>query len=114
MLWSHGQQAVTLADAFDKPTAHFDHGDLYGGKFPCAVHAPGPGNSANRRNVGDMGAKPKTDAERLKYLNMTLHPNHRFIVPRREVTLFIHWIESHTVDLNSSRPMRSDSSFGSA
>ena len=88
-----GNKPFTLADAFDKPTAHFDHGDLYGGKFPCAVHAPGPGNSANRRMLGDMGAKPKTDAERLKYLNMTLHLNHRFIVPRREVTLFIHWIE---------------------
>ena len=51
--------------------------------------------------LGEMGGKPATNPNRLKYLNMTMNLNHRFVVPRREVTLFIHWIEAHTVDLST-------------
>ena len=89
----------TLGQAFDKPDVSFDHDELYGGKYPCAVHKPGAENSRNRKTLGKLGLNTTTDRweinERTFLQNATLKLNHRFVVPRREVTLFVHWIEAN-------------------
>ncbi len=86
----------TLADAFDKKdngqSRSFDLGYLYGGKYPYAVHKPGIGNAGNRRILGDKDSHLPSFKTQL--LASMLYLNHRLIVPRREVTLFIHWLEA--------------------
>ena len=106
----NGTSKFTLAKAFDKPDVSFDHGELYGGKFPCAVHTPGPENSRNRRMLGELGLNPKPEWERDERTflqDATLKLNHRFVVPRREVTLFVHWIEASIPDDTQLRRMDS-------
>lgn len=89
-----------LAAAFDSQK-NFDFDCLYGGKFPCAVHEPGRGNAANRRMLGQLGGQLSAIAttssshfNRGEGAQMMLDLNHRFIVPRREVTLLVHWLEA--------------------
>jgi hypothetical protein len=100
-----GDKRFTLKGSFDKPGTKFDFDCLYGGKFPCAVHEPGKGNAANRRMLGQLGGQ-RDDAKsghltRADGMQMMMELNHRFVVPRREVTLMIHWIEANTQNLAS-------------
>jgi hypothetical protein len=95
-----GTKRFKLETAFDSGNS-FDFNCLYGGKFPCAVHEPGKGNAANRRMLGELGGQalanatlPRGHFTRGQGASMMLDLNHRFIVPRREVTLLIHWIEA--------------------
>ncbi|MGH7119836.1 MAG: hypothetical protein ACREFP_12745 [Acetobacteraceae bacterium] len=88
----------TLGKAFDTPDVSFDHSELYGGKYPCAVHKPGAENSRNRKTLGKLGLNTRGRREideRTFLQEATLKLNHRFVVPRREVTLFVHWIEAN-------------------
>lgn len=96
----NGTKRFKLETAFDSGR-NFDFNCLYGGKFPCAVHEPGKGNAANRRMLGELGAKANAgDSTRTSHFNrgqgvqMMMDLNHRFIVPRREVSLMIHWLEA--------------------
>jgi len=95
-----GAKRFKLTSAFNSAKS-FDFDCLYGGKFPCAVHEPGKGNAANRRMLGELGGKANADDtvarghfNRGEGVNMMLDLNHRFIVPRREVTLMVHWLEA--------------------
>jgi len=92
-----GTKEFTLEDAFDSGEK-FDFKLKYGGKYPCAVHKPGPGNSRNRRLLGEMGLRAGNDPGRTKHVNLLLDLNHRYVVPRRETTLLIHWIEAQSTD----------------
>jgi hypothetical protein len=102
-----GGKSFTLAGAFDKPDTKFDFDCMYGGKFPCAVHTPGPGNTSNRMMLGRLGGSSDASTReaggftRAKGLEMTMELNHRFVVPRREVSLLIHWIEAMTSDVGA-------------
>lgn len=94
-----GTKRFALATAFDSGKS-FDFNCLYGGKFPCAVHEPGKGNASNRRVLGELGNQANDatvrngNFARGEGVGMLLELNHRFIVPRREVTLLVHWLEA--------------------
>lgn len=94
-----GTKRFKLTTAFDSGK-NFDFNCLYGGKFPCAVHEPGKGNASNRRVLGELGSQANNatvhngNFARGEGVGMLLELNHRFIVPRREVTLLIHWLEA--------------------
>ncbi|NOT07086.1 MAG: DUF4157 domain-containing protein [Gemmatimonadales bacterium] len=73
---------------WDKPYEHADPPapTYYGGKYPQATYGTGPGNMSARRQMTDQ-RYPQWE-EHL----VGLHDRH--LVPRREVTLFIHWLQA--------------------
>jgi hypothetical protein len=92
-----GTKRFNFVDSFD--AGSFDFDCLYGGKFPCAVHEPGPGNALNRLMLGQVGGSKTGTANGASFnktegADMMMELNHRFVVPRREVTLVVHWLEA--------------------
>jgi hypothetical protein len=95
----NGTKPFTLAHAFHATDAagqdlHWDVPNLrdqsqwYGGKYPLAVHGTGSGNM---RAYQDMvaGGGP---SEHVQILTQ------RHAVPRRTITIFVHWLEAHHSD----------------
>jgi hypothetical protein len=84
-----GEKKFTLARAFHS-TDWDTQESWYGGKFPYAVHETGSGNMRMRKNMAALNYKEVPDAvDRIRQLTQ------RHAVPRREVTLFVHWLEAH-------------------
>ncbi|WP_375758687.1 hypothetical protein [Corallococcus exercitus] len=102
-----GAKAFSFATAFHRVTSsgealNWDNGrdstrtdtlehEWYGGKYPYAVHGTGSGNMAMREQM----AKGK---EGEQYRQNFLSLPQRHAVPRREVALVIHWVESNLSD----------------
>jgi len=78
-----GIKRFTLANAFH--SNRWDNDEWYGGKYPYAVHGTGSGNMVKRNELASG--------------NSALLPNFRELpqrhaVPRREVSLLVHWLEA--------------------
>jgi hypothetical protein len=84
-----GEKKFTFSKAFH--SKHWDDKNWYGGKYPYAVHGTGSGNMAMRKKLSNPDNKPQ-DTEQI------LHLTQRHAVPRREVTLLIHWLEASLSD----------------
>jgi len=67
----------------------FASGSLYGGKHPMAVHGTGTGNMRDRYAM-TLG-KPTGEQVALEMETM----NQRHAVPRREISLLVHWLEAN-------------------
>lgn len=78
-----GTKRFTLYNAFH--SVSWDDGEWYGGKYPYAVHGTGSGNRVKRNEL----AQGKGELEP----NLLKLPQ-RHAVPRREVTLLVHWLEA--------------------
>ncbi|RKH68137.1 hypothetical protein D7W81_12935 [Corallococcus aberystwythensis] len=81
--WDNGKPSTRLTDTVE----HY----WYGGKYPYAVHGTGSGNMSMREQMAQG-----TEGERYRLNFLTLPQRHA--VPRREVALVIHWVESNLSD----------------
>ncbi|WP_143177628.1 hypothetical protein [Cystobacter ferrugineus] len=80
-----GTKKFTLAKSFH--SGDWDNGEWYGGKYPYAVHGTGSGNMRMRSRIAVRDQPAHFD-------NLVNLPQ-RHAVPRREVTLLIHWLEAN-------------------
>lgn len=97
----YGRQGVkrfTLSGAFHSSHGYYwddgqyTHGNFYGGKHPMAVHGTGTGN---------MGERYGMVANLRDWRELTL--NQRHAVPRREISLLVHWLEANVPPNSSSQ-----------
>jgi hypothetical protein len=94
-LYGRYGKPFTLSGAFNSTHGYnwddgkFTSGSLYGGKHPMAVHATGTGNMRDRYAMTlGMPGGDKVERE-LDTLNQ------RHAVPRREISLMVHWLEAN-------------------
>lgn len=93
MYGSKGNKPFTLSGAFNSSHGYtwddgeYGGGSLYGGKHPMAVHGTGSGNLGARYA---MTSDPSDVSLQQEFAEL----NQKHAVPRREVSLLIHWLES--------------------